>query len=81
MSANNHIYDVYNRVARRFTYFHTKNPTSGIIWKALEWKLLVYFTVIIFIWYLFGIHTYLFHGHYFYWVFIWYLFGIFGQLE
>jgi hypothetical protein len=25
-------------------YFKTKNPNLGIFWKALEWKMLVYFT-------------------------------------
>jgi hypothetical protein len=24
-------------------YFHTKNPNLGTFWRALEWKMLVYF--------------------------------------
>jgi hypothetical protein len=27
-------------------YFHTKNPNLGKFWRALEWKLLVYFMTI-----------------------------------
>jgi hypothetical protein len=26
----------------QLVYFHTKNPTLGIVWRALEWKILVY---------------------------------------
>jgi hypothetical protein len=31
-------------------YLHTKTPNSGIFWKPFEWKMLVYFIVI---WYIF----------------------------
>jgi hypothetical protein len=27
-------------------YFHTKNPNFGIVWRALEWKLLEFYTAI-----------------------------------
>jgi hypothetical protein len=30
-------------VARWYIYYHTKNHDLGIIWRALEWKLLEYF--------------------------------------
>jgi hypothetical protein len=36
---------VANRVARRFV-FQTKNPNLGKFWRALEWKMLVYFMTI-----------------------------------
>jgi hypothetical protein len=54
--------------------FDTKNSDSGMFWKALEWKLLLY--VIIFcyfmaIWYiLYPRCTYVCHE------FIWYIFGV-----
>jgi hypothetical protein len=29
------------RVARCYVYLHTKNPKFGMIWGALDWKMLV----------------------------------------
>jgi hypothetical protein len=37
---------VCHRVARWYTNSHTKNPNLGIFWRALEWKLLVFFMAI-----------------------------------
>jgi hypothetical protein len=46
---------VCHRVARWYTNSHTKNPNLGIFWRALEWKLLVFFMAIWFILQPFGI--------------------------
>jgi hypothetical protein len=31
----------------QMVYFNTKNPNLGIFWRALEWKMLVYFMTIV----------------------------------
>jgi hypothetical protein len=38
------------RVARSYTYFHTKNPNLGKFLRVLHWKMLIYFTDI---WYIY----------------------------
>jgi hypothetical protein len=43
----------------QLVYFQTKNPNLGKFWRALEWKISVYFVVISNILRLFGI----FYGH------------------
>jgi hypothetical protein len=54
--------------------FQTKNPNLGPFWRALDWKMLIYFMAIWNIWRTFGI----FHGHLEYFVFVWYIFYGFG---
>jgi hypothetical protein len=44
------IFIVYTLFLTILVYFHTKNPNFGTFWKALEWKSLVYFTSI---WYIY----------------------------
>jgi hypothetical protein len=38
-------------------YFHTKNPNLGIFWRAKEWNLLVYFLIIWYSLWSFGIFS------------------------
>jgi hypothetical protein len=54
--------------------FRTKNPNSGKFWRALEWKMLVYFMVVWNILRAFGI----FYGHFGTVAVIWYVFPPFG---
>jgi hypothetical protein len=35
-----------NNQGYQMVYLHTKNSNLGILWKALEWKMLVYFTAV-----------------------------------
>jgi hypothetical protein len=52
----------------KMAYFHSKNPNLGLLWRALEWKILVYFRTIWNILLPFGI----FYGILVYFVVIWY---------
>jgi hypothetical protein len=52
----------------QMVYFQTKNPDLGKFWRVLEWKMLVYFTVI---WYILKV----------YFVAIWYIFPRLGMLH
>jgi hypothetical protein len=56
--------------------FQTKNPNLGKFWRALDWKMLVYFMAIWNILQKFGI----FYDHLVYFVVIWYIFPRFGIL-
>jgi hypothetical protein len=57
-------------------YFQIPNPTLGKFWRALEWKLLVFFIVTRNILRTFGI----FNGHLVYFRAIWYILGPFGNV-
>jgi hypothetical protein len=56
--------------------FQTKNTNSGKFWKALQWKMLVYFMAIWSLLRKFGV----FRGHLVYFMVIWYIFHRFGML-
>jgi hypothetical protein len=64
-----------SRVARCYIYCRTKNPNLGKFWRALEWKILVYFMVIRNILRPFGT----FNGHLVIRVTICYIFLSFGR--
>jgi hypothetical protein len=51
----------------QMVYFQTKTPNLGKFWRALEWKMMVYFIVIWNILRSFGI----FYGHLVYFMAIW----------
>jgi hypothetical protein len=57
--------------------FQTKNPNLGKFWRALDWKLLIYFMAIWNILQTFGI----FYNHLAHFVLIWYIFFRFGYHE
>jgi hypothetical protein len=59
----------------QMVYFHAQNPTLGIFWRVLEWKMLVYFMTIWNILRSFG----KFYGRLALFVFIWYIFSRFGM--
>jgi hypothetical protein len=50
--------------------FQTKNPNLGKFWRALDWKMLIYFMALWNILQAFGI----FHDNFVHFVFIWYIF-------
>jgi hypothetical protein len=50
--------------------FQTKNPKLGKFWRALDWKMLIYFMPLWNILQTFG----MFHNHLLHSVFIWYIF-------
>jgi hypothetical protein len=52
--------------------FQTKNPNLGKFWRAVDWKMLIYFMAILNILQTFGI----FYDHLVHFVFIWYIFPI-----
>jgi hypothetical protein len=54
--------------------FQTKNPNLGKFWRALDWKMLIYFMAIWNILMIFGI----FYDHLEHFVFIWYILCSFG---
>jgi hypothetical protein len=54
--------------------FHTKYPYFDIFWRALEWKIWIYFVVMWYILWSYGI----FCGHMVYFVVIWYILLSFG---
>jgi hypothetical protein len=54
--------------------FQTKIPYLGKFWRALDWKMFIYFTAIWYILWRFGI----FYDHLVHLVFIWYFFSGFG---
>jgi hypothetical protein len=56
---------------RQMVCFQTKNPSLGKFWRALDWKMLIYFTAIWNILQAFGT----FYDHSVHFVFIWYIFG------
>jgi hypothetical protein len=56
--------------------FQTKNPNLGKFWRALDWKLLIYFMVIWNILHTFGI----FYHHLLHVVFMWYIFSGLGNI-
>jgi hypothetical protein len=56
--------------------FHTQNPTLGIFWRALEWKMLEYFVTIWYILRQFGI----FYDNFVYFKAFWYRLWSFGML-
>jgi hypothetical protein len=58
-------------------YFHTKSPNLGISWRALEWKMFVYFTIIWNILWTPGV----FYGRLVQFVFIWYIFPVLVILD
>jgi hypothetical protein len=58
----------------QMVYFQTKNSNFGKFWRALDWKVLVYFMTIWNILRAFGI----FHDHSVHLMFIWYIFSSFG---
>jgi hypothetical protein len=55
-------------------YFRTKNPNLGAFWRALDWKMFIYFMDIRNILLTFGI----FYDNLVHFVFIWYIFSHFG---
>jgi hypothetical protein len=55
-------------------YSQTKIPNLGKFWRALDWKMLIYFIDILNILRRFGI----FYDHFVHSVFIWYIFSGFG---
>jgi hypothetical protein len=56
----------------QMVYFQTKYPNLGKFWRALDWKILIYFMAIANIWLTFGI----FYDHFLHFLFIWYIFPI-----
>jgi hypothetical protein len=64
-----------HRVAR-WVCFQTKNTNLGKFWRAMQWKMLVYFMAIWYILWPFGI----FCVHFVYFMVIWYIFPRFGTL-
>jgi hypothetical protein len=61
----------------RMAFFQTKNPTLGKFWRALQWKMLVYFMDIWSILRPFDI----LYGRLVYFVVIWYIFPRVGKLK
>jgi hypothetical protein len=57
--------------------FQTKNPSLGKIFGASDWKMLIYFTAICNILWMFAI----FYDHPVHVVFIWYIFSSFGIMH
>jgi hypothetical protein len=57
--------------------FQTKNPNLSKFWKALDWKMLIYFMAIWNILRTYGI----FYDHLAQFVFIWYIFFAFGIMH
>jgi hypothetical protein len=57
--------------------FQTKNPYLGKMFRALDWKMLIYFMAIWSILWIFGI----FYDHLVQFVFIWYIFSSFGIMH
>jgi hypothetical protein len=55
-------------------YFQTKNPNLGIFWRALDWKMFLYFMAVSNILRTFEI----FYDHLVHFVSIWYIFSVFG---
>jgi hypothetical protein len=55
-----------------FVYLLTKTINFGTLWRALEWKMLVYFTALWYILWSFEI----FYGHLVYFVAIWYTYFV-----
>jgi hypothetical protein len=53
----------------QMVYFQTKNPNLGKFWRALDWKMLIYFMAIWNILWRFGI----FYDHLVHFIFIWYI--------
>jgi hypothetical protein len=53
-------------------YFQTKNPHLGKFWRALDWKMLIYFIAICNILWTFG----KFNGHLVHFVMLWYIFPV-----
>jgi hypothetical protein len=60
----------------QMAYFQTKNPNLGKLWRALQWKMLVYFMAIWSILWLVGICC----GQLVYFKVVWYIFPHFGML-
>jgi hypothetical protein len=56
--------------------FQTKNPNVGEFWRALDWKMFIYFMATWNILWGFG----LFYGHLVHFVFIWNIFSGFGTM-
>jgi hypothetical protein len=56
----------------QMVYYQTKNPNLTNFWRALDWKLLLYFMAIWNILRTFGI----FYDHFVHFVFIWYIFPV-----
>jgi hypothetical protein len=56
--------------------FSNQNPNLGKFWRDLQWKMLVYFTSILFILRPFGLLC----GHSVYFMVIWYILSRFGML-
>jgi hypothetical protein len=54
--------------------FQTKHPNLGKFWRALDWKMFIYFKATWNILWRFGI----FYGHLVHFVFIWYIFSGFS---
>jgi hypothetical protein len=60
--------------ACQMVYFRTQNPNLGKFCRVVQWKMLVYFMLIWFILWSFGI----FYGHLVYFMVIWYILWSFG---
>jgi hypothetical protein len=60
----------------QMVYFQTKNPDLGKFWKVLQWKTLVFFSIILSI----LRPNVVFYGHLLHLVVIWYIFSRFGML-
>jgi hypothetical protein len=56
----------------QMVYFQTSNPNLGKFWRALDWKVLIYFMVMWNISWTFGI----FYDNQVHLVFIWYIFPV-----
>jgi hypothetical protein len=52
--------------------FQTKNPNLGKFWRAIDWKMFLYFMAILEYFQTFGI----FYDHWVHFVFIWYIFPV-----
>jgi hypothetical protein len=61
----------------QMVYFQTKNPNLGRFWRALYWKMTIYFMAIWNISWTFGI----FYDHLVHFVFIWYILSGFGIMH
>jgi hypothetical protein len=64
-------------LARWYEHFHTKNHNSGLFWRALEWKMLVYFMKFDIV-YVMSLGT--FYAHLLHFVVNWCIFARFGML-
>jgi hypothetical protein len=64
-----------NHQGYQMVYFQTKNPNLGKFWRVLQWKMLVYFMAIWYIFRTFGI----FYGTLVYFEVIWYIFTVLVQ--